>query len=73
MDKNILEQKIELVVDKLLNLGGADYEQDKKMSHMSSDIFSLQIYKKKSKTMQNNRRSFWPQVICARVIAQNVG
>ena len=32
MDKNILEQKIELVVDKLLNLGGADYEQDKKMS-----------------------------------------
>jgi unsaturated rhamnogalacturonyl hydrolase len=32
MDKSFLEKKIELVVDKLLNLGGADYEQDKKMS-----------------------------------------
>ncbi len=32
MDKKVLEQKISLVVDKLLNLGGADYEQDKKLS-----------------------------------------
>jgi len=31
MDKKILEKKIELVVDKLLNLGGADYEQDKEI------------------------------------------
>ena len=32
MEKALLEQKISLVVDKLLNLGGADYEQDKKLS-----------------------------------------
>ena len=31
MKKAVLEQKISLVVDKLLNLGGADYEQDKKL------------------------------------------
>lgn len=32
MDNELLEQKISLVVDKLLNLGGADYDQDKDAS-----------------------------------------
>ena len=32
MTKEIIGQKIDLVVDKLLNLGGADYDQDKNVS-----------------------------------------
>ncbi len=32
MTKEIIGQKIDLVVDKLMNLGGADYEQDKNVS-----------------------------------------